>query len=474
MADDKTFKELLEEQRLTNKELKKVTKGLKDVENTTPVESLKDNLAEIGSNILLNKKQMDFFKKEGITKTDDEIKEHSKDNKKSLTRIAVLTDKLLKSSLMTKAADKAAALKKLVTDEETRKKATQGLAGFFKKGFDRITGVFKNLKGFFGRLLKKGIGPFSIGRLLGLAVIFSLIKFLNSPEWDKFKDEKFIPFITNVAKFLFDEKEGLFAKISRGLLGENGDGTGDKPGLLGHLMAIAGGLLGLNKDGVWAPIKKAIKAIYNTITGSESDPEKAGSYGDAAGSDKGWFGKLNTFNKALVLIGGALALKALLPSFIFKAGVGLVGVLILGEAISRLNNFFFDTAGDIDANLNRAKREEPSVQQFTAPYGIRHAFTTSARRGAPPAVKGFGTGATAPKFQMRFAPKGGITHKGRFYRGGQMIEKMPIAEATEKGSWIHRAAKIMPRWIGKTLVSKKNTSCCSWNGSVGCWTNSYK
>ena len=63
MADDKTFKELLEEQRLTNKELKKVTKGLKDVENTTPVESLKDNLAEIGSNILLNKKQMDFSKK---------------------------------------------------------------------------------------------------------------------------------------------------------------------------------------------------------------------------------------------------------------------------------------------------------------------------------------------------------------------------------------------------------------------------
>ena len=57
----------------------------------------------------------------------------SKDNKKSLTRIAVLTDKLLKSSLMTKAADKAAALKKLVTDEETRKKATQGLAGFLKK-----------------------------------------------------------------------------------------------------------------------------------------------------------------------------------------------------------------------------------------------------------------------------------------------------------------------------------------------------
>ena len=99
MADDKTFKELLEEQRLTNKELKKVTKGLKDVENTTPVESLKDNLAEIGSNILLNKKQMDFFKKEGITKTDDEIKEHSKDNKKSLTRIAVLTDKLLNLTL---------------------------------------------------------------------------------------------------------------------------------------------------------------------------------------------------------------------------------------------------------------------------------------------------------------------------------------------------------------------------------------
>ena len=59
MAEDRTFQDLLVEQKLSNVLLRQLNKEITDLDDITPIESFKHNLAEIVNERLLVKKQME-------------------------------------------------------------------------------------------------------------------------------------------------------------------------------------------------------------------------------------------------------------------------------------------------------------------------------------------------------------------------------------------------------------------------------
>ena len=320
MAEDRTFQDLLVEQKLSNVLLRQLNKEITDLDDITPIESFKHNLAEIVNERLLVKKQLEESKKQAKHE-EAEAKKLFREQEKT-TQNTTLTKKYTTSLLnWTKKsflADKARAVKNYVVDEEYRKDQNARMRSYFKGLSDSIVKPFKALKNFFGALLKKGIGPFTIGRLLGLAAIFSVIKFLNSPQWDQFKEEKLIPFLSKAAEALFGEN-GWFNQLYTLIMGDPNDDS--KKGLVGHLAYIVGSFAGLTGESGWEAIADSVKALGRLIFGGE----KSKTYGKS-GEDTSLLGRIFSLSNVIKVVASGLALAWLIPFLGPVAGISIVAL----------------------------------------------------------------------------------------------------------------------------------------------------
>ena len=141
--------------------------------------------------------------------------------------------------------------------------------------------------------------------------------------------------IAAAAKRIFG-KGGLLSQLS---LLIKGDGSVENKGLLGHLTDILGGFLGLTDKSGWRAIAEMLGLIDKTVSGKKTKNGKPDENDETS-----MYGRLSLLQKAFVVVAGALALKALLPGIVFKGGLLLLSVSLIGTAIERINDFLGLTA----------------------------------------------------------------------------------------------------------------------------------
>ena len=451
MAEDnnnKDFKELLNEQRLTNKLLSEKMTDDQKRQNKFLIDSLKANAAEIINARLLSTKREKFDKAEQMTETDDEIREHAKKQekvgKKSLALLAAIKTLQIGGMARAKGA-------KLLEDLRAKERFKESFAWSKRNAKALLKGILdlpsKMWRGF-KDLMRLGPGPFTLGRLLGIAVIWKLIKFLNSPEWDKFKNEKFIPFLSRTAEALFDKENGIFAKLDRALWGDDKGGLG----FFGHLEAILTGFTSKDSSG-WKALGNAFRAFKKYWFGGSGDEK---SYSDNRGEDGGIFGGISTINKILLGMAGLWVVSKLLPLGALKLiGAGnimaLTGMVAIILAIRALNEALFGSAKTAEEELARADRTAPTVTSSMPPVMLQKASNIS--RSVP-----FNK-LTQNRLFNKTSPGAVKTNKGWFWKGvddkattqrvpSQYLDKS--GNFNEKGYGKSRYGRILdmlPKWV---------------------------
>ena len=330
MAEDKSFKQLIEEQKKTNKLL--MQQMASDAKGSDLGTSIKNSAGEIINDVLIGNKQ----KRESdetqavIKKGNEDTKTITGKNQKENIKIFTKMSEALTGAFTTKGKNGTS-----VKDEEGKKDE--------KKTFKEVLGTYlgKNswvgkqlggLTGFFGKFFKKfkDTGKGILKVLFGVVAYGLILQYLNSPGFKEFMKGDAPKRIAAAAKLIFG-KGGLLSQLSLLIIG---DGSVENKGLLGHLKDILGGFLGLTDKSGWRAIAEMLGLIDKTVSGKKTKDGKPNENDETS-----MFGRLSLLQKAFVVVAGALALKALLPGIVFKGGLLLLSIALIGEAIERLNNF---------------------------------------------------------------------------------------------------------------------------------------
>jgi len=451
MADDKSFKELTQEVIKTNKILQQQVVVKKESDETQRAiketnkllqeklksdekgdklgTSIKNAAGEIINDRIIGKKARKEHDETqaAIKKSNEKSLEQDEKNQKDNTKIWKGISKTLTGTNGFMGKDNKLSLKGMGGASEERDKDEQshtskmfskylGKDSFLNKSFLKLGGY---LRGFVKKTFSKGFGILKLFLLAG--AYGALLKVLNS--------EGFKEFIKNDAP----------ARIARFLKSIFGKG-----GLFANIATILS-----SDDSGWTKMLNVVKAIREAIFG-KSEP---GTYGNE-GKKGGWFANLSLFNKALVLIGGTLLLKALLPKILFNSLGILLGVAAIGTAIDALNNWLFGVSQDIEGQIpSRASREDTSVQKFVPFTNV----TKLVKRAVLP-VKRFNPFNPRPSNNLLSrgylgqAKKGGEFRKtmkypkGNFFKGGQVMGYSLEASKTP-ATRLARIATKVPTWM---------------------------
>ena len=337
MAEDKSFKQLIEEQKKTNKLLmQQIASVAKGSDLGT---SFKNSAGEIINDVLIGNKQ----KRESdetqavIKKGNEDTKTITGKNQDKNFKIFTKMSEALTGAFVTKGKNGSS-----VKNEEKDKDEKKTFKEIFGTYLGKNSWVGKQLSeigGFFSKYFKKfkDTGKGILKVLFGVAVYGLVLQYLNSPGFKEFLKGDAPKKIAAAAKRIFG-KGGLLSQLSLLIIG---DGSVENKGLLGHLIEISSGFLGLTNKSGWKSLGEALGLIDKTIGG-----DKKGE-GEEGGS---MLGNLNLLQKAFVVVAGALAISALLPggSLLAKTGLLLGGVYLIGLAMERLNSFLGLTAEELN------------------------------------------------------------------------------------------------------------------------------
>ena len=240
MADDKSFKELIAEQKRTNKLL--MQQMASEEKGSKLGTSIKNSAGEIINDVLIGNKQ----KRESdqtqaiIKKTSDKALDEDKKNQKESGKIWSRIADTLTGAFIGKGGGKSAADKENRKDEIARDNAR--IKKFFGKySFlgKKVIGIFEGISGLAKSLYGKGKGI--LGVILGAVGYGLLLRYLNSPEFKEFIESG------DAAKRIAAAARAIDARITQLIELFNGkQGEGDKGG--GFLGTVARSLKKLSKD----------------------------------------------------------------------------------------------------------------------------------------------------------------------------------------------------------------------------------
>jgi len=278
MADDKSFKELIQEQKQTNKLL--MQQMASDEKGSSLGQSIKNSAGEIINDVLIGNKQ-----KRESDETQAVIKKTSKDglsesakNQKESSKVWSMIANTLTGAFLGKSKGSAAEKEKLkdkYAKEIALLKKYLGKGSFVGK---RLTSLFDSFKGFAKSLYGKGKGILKV--LLGAAAFGLLLKFLDSEGFKKFIESGDAgKKISAAAKAIFG-KGGFLDKTVKFLTeflpnilwGKDKGGTATKPddfSLFGVFSMAAKSLrknigIAFNEEGD-EPLWKRILAIFKIV-----------------------------------------------------------------------------------------------------------------------------------------------------------------------------------------------------------------
>lgn len=247
MAEDKSFKELIAEQKQTNKLL--LQQMASDEKGSKVGTSFKNAAGEIITELAVSRKA----KKEAdetqaiIKKTSDKALEENEKNQKESNKVWSSIANTLTGAFIGKGGSKgSAAEKESFKDEAARDNALLkkylGKNSFVGKG---IIGIFEGISGFAKSLYGKGKGI--LGVLLGVAGYGLLLKYINSPEFQEFiKSGDAAKKIAAAAKAISKKIDDLINFFTK----DGDDGDSGKP--VGFFEGIGLRLKKLSKDMVKA------------------------------------------------------------------------------------------------------------------------------------------------------------------------------------------------------------------------------
>jgi len=332
MVNDKSFKEVTQEIKETNKLLK--MQMTNDDKGAKLGASIKNAAGEIINDRLIGrtaKKESD----ETQVKI-EKLKEQNKDDNIKNNKVWKGIANTLTGAFIGKKNGQTPG-----RTEEDKKDMFSSLKSMFGKYLGPKSFVGKNLLGVFGGIKKlfKGLygkGKGILGVLLTVGAYGLLLKFLNSEGFNEFMKNDAPAKIAAGLEKIF-KKGGLLDRLSVLFIGDGTKGEGGKKGLLGHLLSIAGGFLGLTDQSGWAAIGVAITALKDSIFGKK----KSTTYGDS-GDSGGLLGGLGTLASILLGIGAAITLPAIIafaPGLLLKGTLLLVGVGLIINAIGKFNEF---------------------------------------------------------------------------------------------------------------------------------------
>ena len=309
MAEDKSFKQLIEEQKKTNKLL--MQQMASDAKGSDLGTSIKNSAGEIINDVLIGNKQ----KRESdetqavIKKGNADTKTITGKNQKENIKIFTKMSEALTSAFTTKDKNGTTA-----STEEKNKDFFSGLKTLFKENLGKGSWVGRqlgDLTGFFGKYFKKfkDTGKGILKVLFGVVAYGLILQYLNSPGFKEFMKGDAPKRIAAAAKLIFG-KGGLLSQLSVLFVG---DGSVEKKGLLGHLKEILSGFLGLTDKSGWRAIAEMLGLIDKTVSGKKT---KDGKPDENDGTSM--FGRLSLLQKSFVVLAGAFALsKIFVKSVIF-------------------------------------------------------------------------------------------------------------------------------------------------------------
>ena len=335
MAEDKSFKQLIEEQKKTNKLL--MQQIASDAKGSDLGTSFKNSAGEIINDVLIGNKQ----KRESdetqavIKKGNEDTKTITGKNQDKNFKIFTKMSEALTGAFVTKG--KNGNTGKIKEDDKDEKKSLKEILGTYLGKNSWVGKQLSEIGGFFSKYFKKfkDTGKGILKVLFGVAVYGLVLQYLNSPGFKEFMKGDAPKKIAAAAKRIFG-KGGLLSQLS---LLIKGDGSVENKGLLGHLTDILGGFLGLTDKSGWRAIAEMLGLIDKTVSGKKTKNGKPDENDETS-----MFGRLSLLQKAFVVVAGALALKALLPGIVFKGGLLLLSVSLIGTAIERINDFLGLTA----------------------------------------------------------------------------------------------------------------------------------
>jgi len=437
MADDKSFKELIQEQKQTNKLLMQQISS--DARGSDLGTSIKNSAGEIINDVLIGSKQ----RKESnqtqaiIKKGNEQKKDLDEKNQKANFEIFTKMSTSITSVFSSKKGSSA-------RDDEDKKDKANKQDGMFKKYLGKgsflnknFTKGFGKLKDTFSKLYGKGKGILKV--LFGVAAYGLLLKYLNSPGFKEFMKNDAPAKIAAAAKKIFGEG-GLLDQIGDffGVGGEKGGSK--KMGLFGHLKAILGGFLGITEKGGFAAIGDALTAIKRAIFGGGLGEGVSG----PPEADNSLLGGMSTFSKIILGIGAAMTLPlilGLMPGLFVKGTLLFLGVIAIVEAIKAINNLLFDSAGAM--NEETGKRDDAGIEKVL------------------PVTKG----SAKRIFGNRGFSSGGMSNAAKGPSGGMFIKgldgKLTATPATKSNTYGSKsgnaAQRVMgffdgaPKWLKKTF-----------------------
>lgn len=281
MAEDKSFKELIEQSKKTNKLLEQQMAS--EDKGSKLGASIKNAAGEIINDRLISrtaKREADETQAAIKKSAADTLEQSEEYNKESLSVWSRIANNLTGAFIGKGGGKGSAAEKEAAKDEENRATA------LFKKylGKDstvgkRLLGIFDSFKGFAKSIIGKGKGI--LGVLLGVAGYGLLLRYLNSPEFKAFIESGDAgKKIAAAAKAVFGEG-GFLDKIvtfvgdflPNILWGKNRGGTIDEPkgasvfGILGGAAKLIGENLIIafdSEEPLWKRILAGLKVLFVT------------------------------------------------------------------------------------------------------------------------------------------------------------------------------------------------------------------
>ena len=240
MAEDKSFKELIEQSKKTNKLLEQQMAS--DEKGAKVGTSFKNAAGEIITELAVSrtaKREADETQaaiKQSAANTLEQNEENQKENKKVWSRIA----ETLTGAFIGKGGTKSASDKEKRKDEIARDNAR--IKKFFGKDSflgKKVIGIFEGISGLAKNLYGKGKGI--LGVLLGVVGYGLLLKYINSPEFQEFiKSGDAAKRIAAAAKAI-DARITKLIELFSGKPGEGDEGSG-------FLGTVARSLKKLGKD----------------------------------------------------------------------------------------------------------------------------------------------------------------------------------------------------------------------------------
>ena len=264
MAEDKSFKQLIEEQKKTNKLL--MQQIASDAKGSDLGTSFKNSAGEIINDVLIgNKQKRESDETQAVIKKSSEKRieldeEHNKKNAKVWNKIS--------STLTGAFVGKKGGAGKTAADKESFKDERDKDNAMFGKYLGKNSFVGKNLLGVFNgigdvakSLYGKGKGILSV--LLGVAGYGLLLKYLNSEGFKEFiSSGDAAKKIAKAAKAIFG-KGGLIDRIMNFFVGDP-----NKPGT--------------EEEGIFNMVGRRLGKLYRDLNKAHEDPNDDYGYDDAA------------------------------------------------------------------------------------------------------------------------------------------------------------------------------------------------